>query len=284
MNTCRLWIDSHVHIYPIFSLNTSLDSAIHAFKRETSQYNASNFSNNKIKNIYVLCLNECEKEKAHYRISQLPQNMTSHSAHWIISKLSFGLFMAKKGADEIYLYLGRQRVSKEGIELLTLGNSKINSGDLNLTLGELIKRYSNAIPVLPWGFGKWIGMRGKIVSDCISDPELNKDLWVGDSRTRPKLWFYVPQFNMAFNKGVPRFAGSDPLPLKDQEKQICLFGNMFELHNSAELRIESADHMTGLIKSFRMSAGLQGRKYHQFGRPSGLIHSLCNQIKLRQSK
>lgn len=50
------------------------------------------------------------------------------------------------------------------------------------------------------------------------------DIMLGDNRERPWCWYRVPQFEMAAERGMRVLAGTDPLPLKGEERRVGSYG------------------------------------------------------------
>jgi hypothetical protein len=73
--------------------------------------------------------------------------------------------------SNLYIIAGRQINSIEDIEILALGTSNFFSD--GQPIAESLKqiRKVRALPVILWGVGKWLGKRGKIISDLIRSAE-----------------------------------------------------------------------------------------------------------------
>ena len=114
---------------------------------------------------------------------------------------------------------GRQIVTKEGLEILGLGTHRPIPDGLGAH-GVLCRlRNSDALAVLPWGVGKWLGKRGRLVDELIEEAPAGQ-LFLGDNGGRP-AWWSVPQFS----KKMRVLAGSDPLPLPGSTAEIGRFGS-----------------------------------------------------------
>lgn len=107
----------------------------------------------------------------------------------------------------LLILAGRQIISSEKLEILALATSaKLPDG---LPAEQVIDEMdaADAIVVLPWGVGKWIGKRGTLIDRLIERAKPGR-LFLGDNGGRPALW-PVRQFS----SGLPVLSGSDPLPL-----------------------------------------------------------------------
>jgi hypothetical protein len=119
----------------------------------------------------------------------------------------------------LLIVAGRQIVTKEGLEILGLGTHNTIPDGLGAH-GVLCRlRNSDALAVLPWGVGKWLGKRGHLVDELIAEAPSGQ-LFLGDNGGRP-AWWSVPQFS----KKIRVLAGSDPLPLAGATAEIGHFGS-----------------------------------------------------------
>jgi hypothetical protein len=106
---------------------------------------------------------------------------------------------------------GRQIVTAEKLEVLALGTRE------TFPDGEPIKAVlaavdeAGAIAVVPWGFGKWIGRRGRILLDILQAQDEAR-VHLGDNGGRPVGWPRPPPFAIAESRGRRVLPGTDPLP------------------------------------------------------------------------
>jgi hypothetical protein len=119
---------------------------------------------------------------------------------------------ARCGRDRLFLLAGRQIEVREGLEVLALA-----TGDElpdNFSLGDTLEwaRERGTVTVLPWGFGKWWGERGRILAELLrrAAPEL---LFLGDSAGRPAAAPDPAPFRAARSRRLHVLPGTDPLPL-----------------------------------------------------------------------
>lgn len=117
---------------------------------------------------------------------------------------------------------GRQIISAEKLEILALATTATLTD--GLPAEQIIEQMNlaDAIVVLPWGVGKWIGKRGALVDRLIADAKPGR-LFLGDNGGRPRFW-PVRQFDT----GLPVLSGSDPLPLPGWPEAIGSFGSLIE--------------------------------------------------------
>jgi hypothetical protein len=124
---------------------------------------------------------------------------------------------------ELFLIAGRQIVTAEGLEVLALATTATYRD--GIPIKELLASVQERedIPVIPWGVGKWIGRRGKIVSTLVR-AEAGKLFCLGDNSGRPLFWKRPFLFKIAESLNVPILPGSDPLPFRSEQKRGGSFG------------------------------------------------------------
>jgi len=124
---------------------------------------------------------------------------------------------------QLELVAGRQIVTAERLEILALGTNQYwEDGQAICDVISSVAK-ANAVPVLPWGFGKWMGARRRIVVSLI---ERFSDglLYLGDNGGRPQILPYPPEFAQAAEIGMKVLPGSDPLPFASEYNKPGSFG------------------------------------------------------------
>ena len=99
------------------------------------------------------------------------------------------------GEQGFLLIAGRQIVTEENLEVLALlTDRKFEDG---LPLQEVIQtvRENKGISVIPWGFGKWMGRRGRFLESALEEAE-NSELFLGDNSGRPVFWSRPSHFRL----------------------------------------------------------------------------------------
>jgi hypothetical protein len=79
------------------------------------------------------------------------------------------------------------------------------------------------VPVVPWGFGKWSGSRGRLLAEFLHEPA-GRDVLLGDNGGRLALGPTPPLLAMARRRGIPVVPGSDPLPFRSQSERAGRYG------------------------------------------------------------
>ncbi|MGB7439423.1 MAG: hypothetical protein WA919_00010, partial [Coleofasciculaceae cyanobacterium] len=123
----------------------------------------------------------------------------------------------------IFIIAGRQVITKEKLEVLALITDKFVEDGLSLetTIQSVIS--AGGIPVIPWGVGKWIGRRGKLLSKLLTENNF-PTLFLGDNSGRPIFWLQPIYFQQAKKQGLRVLPGTDPLPLASEASRPGSFG------------------------------------------------------------
>ena len=244
----KLFIDTHVHIYPEYDVSGLLDASLGNFKKYsdgerdsklalalTERFDSNFFKSNK----------ENSKKFGKWELSYSPKT---------------GLIHATNSNEEIFLLAGRQNISSEKLEILTLGSDDFRAE--GLPAFEIIKgaQESGLVVILPWSFGKWTGKRLTTLRKLISDTSL--DFCLGDPAHRFG-------FNPKVFKESPRIVlcGTDPLPLDGEENRVASYGSVFEFE---ENEVSSKTIVKTLMKGSK-----------QFGTRVGLVEAVKLQLRLR---
>jgi hypothetical protein len=133
---------------------------------------------------------------------------------------------------------GGQIVTSERLEVLSLFSAeRVEDG---LPVRETVRRVlaGGGIPVIPWGFGKWWGKRGRTLTELLSAEDL-PHVRLGDNGGRTR-WLPGPSLlRLAANTNRQILSGSDPLPFRDDAGRAGSFGFAVELRCSARRPAES---------------------------------------------
>ena len=211
MTNRKVLVDSHVHLYPVFDRNVFLSSAFDHARSAGAAYP-------------WLLFTETSKDFAF-------RDLAGHAPEgWTSTTLGDGstIRLASQDGRQVLVTAGRQIQTSEGLELLALGSDDlINDGT---SLADALKRVlkAGALPVIPWGFGKWTGRRGRILADLIGTSE-GRSIFLGDNGGRPWFWPEPPPFRTVVAAGRRILPGSDPLPFKSHERRAGSYGLVVEL-------------------------------------------------------
>ena len=216
-------VDAHVHIYDCFDLQTFLDSALANFRAEAARCQKNSAFT------ALLLLTETARENWFQRLEsharKEPGIGSNAFENWTFRQTneSCSLSARRTGAQSLFLIAGRQIVTAEGLEVLALATN--NEFEDGTPLADVVRtvRSSGAIPVIPWGSGKWMGQRGMILTKTLNGPEA-PGLFLGDNGNRPSFWPRPSHFKVAETKGIQVLPGSDPLPFASESYRAGSFG------------------------------------------------------------
>jgi hypothetical protein len=174
----------------------------------------------------------------------------------------------------LLLVSGRQVVAREGLEVLLLGTrSTVPDGrPIREVLAEGAR--VGALRVIPWGAGKWLFGRGKLLDQLITDARPGNGFFLGDGAGRPFFWRKPRHFDRAERQGLRILPGTDPLPFPRQAGRAGTFG--FRLDGAVDLISPSE----GIKAALRDPAS----RLMPFGRLERLVPFVQNQIAMQQRK
>ncbi len=214
-----IFADAHVHIYDCYDFQSFMDSALKNFTNAAASAGAfSNFSDFS----YVLMLTESARFDYFSRLTEISKQKPG-SWHIDHTGEKETLRAVNLKGESIFIISGRQIVTLEKLEVLALlTGEKFKDGlDIKTTISQVHKK--GGLAAVPWGFGKWVGRRGKIVDDLIeSYGKIN--FYMGDNGGRPGFLPMPSQFIKARKKKIPVLPGSDPLPFPEEFDRPGNFG------------------------------------------------------------
>jgi len=266
-------VDSHVHIHDCFDVAALLDSAHEHFRLEAQRHeDAGEFTG-------VLILAETSQQDWFGRLSSFADANETISGdrgnRWSFSPTNetCSLLGSSNDGRELVLIAGRQIVARENLEVLALATrSGFRDGapvdELIMTINE-----HEALPVLPWGVGKWLGKRGAVVQSLLNRADRPLFL-LGDNGGRPVFWSRPALFRMAERHGIRVLPGTDPLPLPAEELRCGRFG-------FAMKGLVSKEHPGAEIKNMINDSSTEISPY---GKLEGPLQFIRNQLRLRQRR
>jgi hypothetical protein len=216
--------DVHVHIYDCFDLQVFFDSAIGNFANEIANYDGSaQFQT-------VLILTDWLKENWFKRLVDLADQRTGPGSHTIKTwtfhrtKEPISLIARREDGERLLIVAGRKIISAENLEVLALATCVAIEDGLPLrNVLDQIKQ-NDAIPVIPWAVGKWMGKRGRVIKELLESTS-EPDFFLCDNGNRPRLWPRPSFLALAEKKGGRVLAGSDPLHFASEATRAGSFAN-----------------------------------------------------------
>lgn len=259
-------VDAHVHRQPGIGWAGFLDGATRRFDEVATGLGLAGAT------IRFLLMTEAKHQTAFAEISGPGDPLAA--TDWTVDRRYDGaLLLRRSDGTELVLVAGRQIETAEKLEVLALFTTETVAD--GLPLGESVRRVAatGAIPVLPWGFGKWWFGRGRILRSFL-DSGSGERLFLGDNQGRPRSFPRSSIFRLATSKGIVTLPGSDPLPLEGQTDRAGSYGFVLD----AEIDPASpADSLRAAILRLVDDPP-------SFGHRPGLLRALGTQIALRLRK
>ena len=117
---------------------------------------------------------------------------------------------------------------------------------------QLYKR-RGAVPVLPWGVGKWSGERGRLVANAAA----RYSLLLGDNAGRPFGWPRPALFQQ-----YVVLPGTDPLWLKTEQERVGTYGFVLEGHFDSD---RPAAGVVNALQNLTQSPPVFGNRVGPYG-------------------
>lgn len=254
-------IDGHVHLHRLHSIEAALDAAAENFGRVWSRLGSAGPRH------AALWLVETPAESASTRLR------SAEAGHWQVDERDDVTWELRRADGErLTLIRGRQVATSEGLEVLLVGTADpVPDGR---PLHEAIETHleRRVLVMIPWGFGKWTGRRGRAVARAY-ETYGPKGLRLADTGVRPR-WLPAPDLlRRSAADDRPVFVGSDPFPFRETADRI----------GSAGFVARDLPPNSGWRE---MYAALRdpGGSLDRFGRPVGTITFLRLQVRMQQRK
>jgi hypothetical protein len=248
-------VDAHVHLHDPAQDLAALEAAARNFadcSPVASSTGALMLADLQGAEAYERLRNRAAAGSAAFRVTAEEESLWYHTRGW-----------------RLLIVAGRQIVSSERLEVLALATrARIPDG---LPLPALLERLAeeDALAVLPWGCGKWLGARGAVVRRALKAAS-SGGVFLGDNGGRPS-WWRDTVLEAAMEQGVHVLPGTDPLPIEGEWRRIGAFGCTFDAELSSETPASD-------LKRILRSPGLALRRY---GRLESSARFLRNQLRLR---
>ena len=213
-------VDAHVHFYPCYDRDRFLDAAQCNFDRWRRRLGLDHGT------CGVLMLTESRGHRAF----ESWRSGAEADRRWRFSRTDEPVSVVAHRHDgaSLVVIAGYQLRTEEDLEVLALGTRQpLTEGRcLRETLDHV--RKDGALPIVPWGFGKWWFRRGRLVRSVVRSASPG-ELFLGDNGGRPS-WYPRPRlFDEARRRGLAVLPGSDPLPFPAEEGRVGSFGTLVRL-------------------------------------------------------
>lgn len=260
-----LALDTHVHVYPVFDLAVALDTAWSNLHSIILQHHLDNA-------VPAIIWSRFNRE---VDLHALLREHDAACGGWFsdsAESTTVGFWAQHPSGKRLFVFLGTQLVSQEGLEVILAG--AYEGQFQGKPVCDIITHYGDThLVILPWGVGKWMGPRGRLVDELIASP-LNGKFVLGDNSSRPAFWSPIRAFiNAERNQHKKICPGIDPLPIRGQEQRIGKSGIILE-HLPADI-FTSSDILRGALK--RGSTQFKS----VFDRREHPLRFFINQLKIR---
>ena len=199
----------------------------------------------------------------------LARRLAGSTGDWSIESREGACIARHPRRGSVVLVAGRQAVSREGLEVLTAPDTEPpGEGTLEVLVDRAHER--GICPILPWGLGKWTGARGTVIDRLLESRDPARIL-VADNGGRPFQRHRPALLVQAERRGFRVIRGSDPLPLRGEERRAGAYGS------SAPVSIDLADPAASVLELLSDD----GFFWSSYGAGLGLARVIWNQIRLR---
>jgi hypothetical protein len=256
-------VDAHVHFHSCFQVDVFFDAASRNFAQAVRELGLEEVS------ACILLLadphgwdtfdtlwDRCRAENGRWSIQETEEE-TALVAQW-------------NGNAELYLVRGSQVATREGLEVLAL--DCMAEFPKHAAFEEVLERALalDAVTVVPWGFGKWLGARGRKVGAAVQDLG-GRGLFLGDNGGRLAGTPAPTLIRRGARKGVLNLPGSDPLPFPAQEERVGIAGFVLpgELHRHRP------------AATFRELMRQMQEQPDTFGRGAGILEFVTSQVRMQ---
>ncbi len=261
-------VDAHAHLRPCFEVRAFLQAAY----RNLSEEGGGESSSEKGFTRVLFVLSTPAGEGIHRLERTSGQWMGEEPGAWSSQNTEESVSMwvapAGEGEQKMAIISGRQIVSQEDLEVLALGTRRQFEDGTSVSVLLRKIAQSGALPVLPWGVGKWWGRRGRVVRNLIEDTSLPPFL-LGDNANRPAFWPRPSLFRRAEERGLKILPGSDPLPFPAEVQRTGSFGA--RLRGKLSLESPAQD-----LKNKLLDPSVE---FRSFGRLETPLRFVRNQLK-----
>jgi len=242
-------VDSHVHIHDCYNLKEFFLSVYSNFSIFSKQID------NSLKWIGVLCLTEMDRVNYFDKLKNFSHSSIELGDEFVVESTNEdnSLIITNSAGQKIIIISGKQIIAENGIEVLALG--AINSFSKHKSLQETVDAVNkvNAIPIIPWGVGKWLGKRKEVI-ECFIRKNHNNKFLLGDNSGRPIFWSEPNIFNLGKSNNHFVIPGTDSLAITSEQGKTGKYGfylkTEMNLLRPADFFIEYFSNMNTEPKNF----------------------------------
>ena len=257
-NSIGLPVDGHVHFHTLERVAPTLDAAAANFRA---------MSRGSDRPLGAVLLTQTANERV---FEALLASAPVPGWTFVPARDEPETLIARQDTATVAVICGRQVRTCDGLEVLALGTRQEFPDGLTLTEAVDVVQKSGALTVLPWGFGKWLGERGKQVATMLEARGADA-LFVGDNGGRATLMGMPALIRTSARKGFRVLSGTDPLPVAGDYRRVGGFGFLADIEVPEEAPWRA------------LRAWLVARRAspEPYGRACGPVRFAVNQVALR---
>jgi hypothetical protein len=263
-------MDAHVHIHDCFDISDFLDCAYANFRDQMAvRYAAVGFKG-------VLLLTESHGVNGFGALCQAADGAGEYAyRNWKIARSAEAesVIAISRTGQSLTIIAGRQIVTAERLEILALGLAEQVRDGLPIDNVIAYVQEKEALCVLPWGFGKWTGRRGRIVREILGG-DTGENFFIGDNAGRLARWPEPAEFATARARQIRILPGSDPLPYAREAGAVGRFG--FIIDGDLDMARPFTDIRRRLLDS--------GTAIEPYGNLEQLLPFIRNQVAMQLRK
>ena len=206
--------DTHVHIYDCFDLDSFFDAAAHNFETAARDHTADREAAG------ALLLTEVQGASVFDSLRTASATDLRRLGDWQAYSTPDprALLFEKPSSIPLLLIAGRQIRVRTGLEVLALGSLEAIANGMAIEDTLEKTRQAGALPVVPWGFGKWTLARGRRIRELI-DKEGSDAFCLGDVGGRWRGLSEPALLTQGRSLGYSVLPGSDPLPFPRETRR-----------------------------------------------------------------
>ncbi len=268
--------DAHTHIYPCYDLDAFFSAAFRNFSHAAARAGGGSrdglifLTETRGNDYFSLLKGQGSPSPVPLSVNSTWQvTSTGETSSLLITHRDFP-------GQRVFILAGRQMVTQENLEVLALASSGTidEYQPLDKTIASILG--DGAVAVLPWGVGKWLGKRQRILTSFLQQTR-SPLLFVGDNGSRPRLW-PKPAILRDSRQTEPLsplrlLSGSDPLPLAGEEHRVGSFGSI--IHTAIDPARPAVSIIAALADPRTVIRG--------FGSPQSTFRFVRQQLALRLS-
>jgi len=261
--------DAHVHVHACYPEHGFFDDAWGHLAREARRRGAAEFDG-------VLCLTETAGDDWFGRFARLAADGGRYGG-WRLEPTGEAEALRARcddgGARALYLVAGRQVAAREDLEVLAVGTCERFPDGRPIREALAWARRTGALPIVPWGPGKWLFSRAALLRALIEESR-GAELYLGDESSRPWFWPMPRPFADAAAHGIRNLPGTDPLPFPHERGRAGAYGF------SADAALDPERPASSLKRLVRDP----GVALRPFGARAGLLGFVRNQVAMQRRK